>query len=95
VSDRLAGSQAALTATVDGNGDCVVAWLRDGAVVNGLFVKTLPGCGEGGAAEARIEVGRAFRAPSLFQTSQSTAVVFEVEDLSADGGVAFKPLPQR
>jgi hypothetical protein len=95
VNERLIGSQNELTLAVDENGDCTLAWLRDGAEETGLFLKTLERCRRTEGPEERVSdsEGRRVVAPFVVPT---VGVVFEIGDtLAGDGGISFKPLPQK
>lgn len=84
------GSQDTPTLTTNESGDCVVAWLREGAEINGLFLRTLKECRDDGPAEQPVRVfrNRPVRTPSLFPTVDATGIVFGI--VERDGGIGVE-----
>ena len=84
------GSQDNPTVTLDEHGNCVVGWLREGAEINGLFLRTLRGCEDDGPAEQAVRVfrDRPIRTPRLFHTAGATGIVYGV--VEGDGGIGVE-----
>jgi hypothetical protein len=95
VNERLIGSQNELTLAIDENGDCTLAWLRDGAEENGLFLKTLEQCRRTETPEEHVSDFERRKVVAPFIVP-AVGVVFEIADtLAGDGGISFKVLPRQ
>jgi hypothetical protein len=96
VNSHPVGSQSDLAIMVDENGDCILAWLRDGSERDGLFFRTLPDCSNTGSPERAVDIfdNRAVLTPFLFPALGSVGVVYQIGDtVRGDGGISVESLP--